>query len=137
MSIPTTSPALVGIEDVVIVRFDAVRDGGVRLRVVTVVDVVSLLEVEFHECRVRLGGLIQPVCCAGKTFLSVNSELFVQSLGLRSPHLAAMVLPGFPAWELTLPGLPLTRVCKNEIIATDRPRHPWIPAYAGMTEWAR
>ena len=32
---------------------------------------------------------------------------------------------------------PLTRVCKNEIIATNRPRHPWIPAYAGMTEWAR
>ena len=32
---------------------------------------------------------------------------------------------------------PPTRVCKNEIIATNRPRHPWIPAYAGMTEWAR
>ena len=31
----------------------------------------------------------------------------------------------------------LTGVCKNEIIATNRPRHPWIPAYAGMTEWAR
>ncbi len=33
--------------------------------------------------------------------------------------------------------LALTRVCKNEIIATNRPRHPWIPAYAGMTKWAR
>ncbi len=32
---------------------------------------------------------------------------------------------------------PLTRVCKIEIIATNRPHHPWIPAYAGMTEWAR
>ena len=32
---------------------------------------------------------------------------------------------------------PLTGVCKNEIIATNRPRHSWIPAYAGMTEWAR
>ena len=31
----------------------------------------------------------------------------------------------------------LTRVCKIEIIATNRPHHPWIPAYAGMTEWAR
>ena len=31
----------------------------------------------------------------------------------------------------------LTGVCKNEIIATNRPRHPWIPAYVGMTEWAR
>ena len=35
------------------------------------------------------------------------------------------------------PAIPLTRVCKNEIIATNRPRHPWIPAYARMTEWAR
>ena len=34
-------------------------------------------------------------------------------------------------------GTPLTGVGKNEIIATNRPRHPWIPAYAGMTEWAR
>ena len=72
-----------------------------------------------------------------KNLLIRKFGIVVQSLGLRSPHLAAMVLPGFPAWELTLPGLPLTRVCKNEIIATDRPRHPWIPAYAGMTEWAR
>ena len=32
---------------------------------------------------------------------------------------------------------PLTRVCKIEIIATNRPHRPWIPAYAGMTEWAR
>ena len=31
----------------------------------------------------------------------------------------------------------LTGVCKNEIIATNRPRHPRIPAYAEMTEWAR
>ena len=31
---------------------------------------------------------------------------------------------------------PLTGVCKNEIIATNRPRHLWIPAYAGMMEWA-
>ena len=30
----------------------------------------------------------------------------------------------------------LTRVCKIEIIATNRPHRPWIPAYAGMTEWA-
>ena len=30
----------------------------------------------------------------------------------------------------------LTGVGKNGIIATNRPRHPWIPAYAGMTEWA-
>ena len=36
----------------------------------------------------------------------------------------------------TLPDIPLTGVCKNEIIATNRPRHTWIPAYAGMTEWA-
>ena len=35
------------------------------------------------------------------------------------------------------PPLILTGVCKNETIATNRPRHPWIPAYAGMTEWAR
>ena len=28
-------------------------------------------------------------------------------------------------------------VCKIEIIATNRPHRPWIPAYAGMTEWAR
>ena len=32
---------------------------------------------------------------------------------------------------------PLTGVGKNEIIATNWPRHPWIPAYAGMMEWAR
>ena len=38
---------------------------------------------------------------------------------------------------LTLPYQVLTGVCKNEIIATNRPRHPWIPAYVGMTEWAR
>ena len=31
---------------------------------------------------------------------------------------------------------PLTGVCKNEIIATNRPCHLWIPAYAGMMEWA-
>ena len=36
-----------------------------------------------------------------------------------------------------LPPYQLTGVCKNETIATNRPRHPWIPAYAGMTEWAR
>ena len=30
----------------------------------------------------------------------------------------------------------LTGVGENEIIATNRPRHPWIPAYAGMIEWA-
>ena len=29
---------------------------------------------------------------------------------------------------------PLTGVGKNEIIATNRPRHLWIPAYAGMME---
>ena len=29
----------------------------------------------------------------------------------------------------------LTGVCQNEIVATDRPRHPRIPAYAGMMEW--
>ena len=34
-------------------------------------------------------------------------------------------------------GWQLTGVCKSEIIATNRPRHPWIPDYAGMTEWAR
>ena len=34
-------------------------------------------------------------------------------------------------------GSPLTGACKSEIIATNRPRHPWIPDYAGMTEWAR
>ena len=33
--------------------------------------------------------------------------------------------------------LMLTGVCKIEIIATNRPHRPWIPAYAGMTEWAR
>ena len=33
-------------------------------------------------------------------------------------------------------GRALTGVGKNEIIATNRPRHPWIPAYAGMIEWA-
>ena len=37
----------------------------------------------------------------------------------------------------TYPCQRLTGVCKNEIIAMNRPRHPWIPAYAGMTEWAR
>ena len=37
---------------------------------------------------------------------------------------------------MTIAGLRLTGVCKSEIIATNRPRHPWIPAYAGMTEWA-
>ena len=31
----------------------------------------------------------------------------------------------------------LTGVCKNEIIAMDRLRRPRIPAFAGMTEWAR
>ena len=31
----------------------------------------------------------------------------------------------------------LIGVCKIEIIATNRPHRPWIPAYAGMTEWAR
>ena len=31
----------------------------------------------------------------------------------------------------------LTGVCKREIIATNCPLNPWIPAYAGMTEWAR
>ena len=34
------------------------------------------------------------------------------------------------------PCTPLTGVCKNEIIATNRPRHLWIPAYPGMMEWA-
>ena len=34
------------------------------------------------------------------------------------------------------PPLTLTGVGKNEIIATNQPRHPWIPVYAGMTEWA-
>ena len=34
-------------------------------------------------------------------------------------------------------GWQLTGVCKSEIIATNCPRHPWIPDYAGMTEWAR
>ena len=38
--------------------------------------------------------------------------------------------------DLAVPGT-LTGVCKNEIIATNRPRHPWIPAYAEMTEWAQ
>ena len=32
---------------------------------------------------------------------------------------------------------PLTRVCKNYIIAMNRPRHRWIPACSGMTKWAR
>ena len=36
-----------------------------------------------------------------------------------------------------LRGPQLTGVCKIEIIATNRPHRPWIPAYAGMTEWAR
>ena len=39
----------------------------------------------------------------------------------------------------SLPRTSLTRVCKIEIIATNRPHRPhrpWIPAYAGMTEWA-
>ena len=36
----------------------------------------------------------------------------------------------------TYPCQPLTGVCKIEI-ATNRPHRPWIPAYAGMTEWAR
>ena len=31
----------------------------------------------------------------------------------------------------------LTGVGKSEIIATNCPLNPWIPAYAGMTEWAR
>ena len=31
----------------------------------------------------------------------------------------------------------LTGVCKREIIATNCPLNSWIPAYAGMTEWAR
>ena len=35
-----------------------------------------------------------------------------------------------------VPLLKLTGVCKNEIIATNRPCHLWIPAYAGMMEWA-
>ena len=35
------------------------------------------------------------------------------------------------------PATPLIGVCKNGIVATDRPRRPWIPACAGMTEWAR
>ena len=34
-----------------------------------------------------------------------------------------------------LPEVLLTRVCKNEIIATNRPRRLWIPEQAGMTEW--
>ena len=34
-------------------------------------------------------------------------------------------------------GYPLIGVGKNGIVATDRPRRPWIPACAGMTEWAR
>ena len=38
--------------------------------------------------------------------------------------------------NLVLPDPPLTGLCKNEIIATNRPRHLWIPAYAGMMEWA-
>ena len=33
-------------------------------------------------------------------------------------------------------GEPLTGVGINEIIATNRPRHTWIPTYPGMTEWA-
>ncbi len=37
---------------------------------------------------------------------------------------------------LSAPSL-LIGVCKIEIIATNRPHRPWIPAYAGMTEWAR
>ena len=40
--------------------------------------------------------------------------------------------------HLLRPTIPrLTGVCKNEIIATNQPRHRWILAYAGMTEWAR
>ena len=40
------------------------------------------------------------------------------------------------AWLTLRAGIrPLTGVCKNEIIATNRPHHLWIPAYAGMTEW--
>ena len=35
------------------------------------------------------------------------------------------------------PPLTLTGVCKSEIIATNRLRNLWIPAYAGMMEWDR
>ena len=30
----------------------------------------------------------------------------------------------------------LIGVCKREIIAMNCPLNPWIPAYAGITEWA-
>ncbi len=42
-----------------------------------------------------------------------------------------------PYIPLSAPCKWLTGVCKIEIIATNRPHRPWIPAYAGMTEWAR
>ncbi len=38
--------------------------------------------------------------------------------------------------NLCLGNRALTGVCINEIIATNRPRHTWIPTYPGMTEWA-
>ena len=38
---------------------------------------------------------------------------------------------------LSVSGGGLIGVGKNGIVATDRPRRPWIPACAGMTEWAR
>ena len=42
-------------------------------------------------------------------------------------------------WGRVIRGIspPLIGVGKNGIVATDRPRRPWIPACAGMTEWAR
>ena len=62
----------------------------------------------------------------------------------RVPHSALRVAHAKPdsvahghAWLTLRAGIrPLTGVCKNEIIATNRPHHLWIPAYAGMTEWA-
>ena len=38
--------------------------------------------------------------------------------------------------QVVVPPPALTGVGKREIIAKNRPRHLWIPAYAGTTEWA-
>ena len=61
-------------------------------------------------------------------YLSTPNLLSGLTINCVSPQMKYIPLSG---------GLPLIGVCKNEIIATNRPRHPWIPAYAEMTEWAR
>ena len=70
----------------------------------------------------------------------------VAPLGVRQPQ---QQFPGpeqFPGQHLTHhpvhlgpgdPGIRLTGVCKNEIIATNRPATPGFPPTVGMTEWAR